>query len=42
MFQVSSQQYAVGIPGTVVRATVNPRAGALLEIRPSLSGAGEG
>ena len=42
VFQVSGQQYAVGVPGTVVHATVNPRAGALLEIRPSLSDAGEG
>jgi hypothetical protein len=34
VFAVSSQQYAVGIPGTVVHAQVNPRRGALLEIRP--------
>jgi Predicted membrane protein (DUF2207) len=34
-FKVSRQQYAVGIPGTVVHATVNPRRGALLDIRPA-------
>jgi hypothetical protein len=35
VFRVSSQQYAAGIPGTVVHATVNPRRRALLEIRPA-------
>lgn len=35
VFQVSSEQYAVGIPGTVVHAMVNPRRRALLEIRPA-------
>jgi hypothetical protein len=35
VFPVSSQQYAAGIPGTVVHATVNPRRGALLDIRPA-------
>jgi hypothetical protein len=34
VFEVSRQQYAVGIPGTVVHALVDPRRGALLEIRP--------
>jgi hypothetical protein len=34
VFKVSRQQYAVGIPGTVVHATMNPRRGALLDIRP--------
>jgi hypothetical protein len=34
VFSVSRQQYAVGIPGTMVHATVNPRRGALLDIRP--------
>jgi hypothetical protein len=34
VFEVSEQQYAVGIPGTVVHALVNPRRGALLQIRP--------
>jgi hypothetical protein len=38
VFAVSSQQYAVGIPGTVVHALVDPRRGALLEIRPLLAG----
>jgi hypothetical protein len=35
VFKVSRQQYAVGIPGTVVHATMNPRRGALLDIRPA-------
>jgi hypothetical protein len=35
VFAVSSQQYAVGVPGTVVHATVNPRGGALLDISPA-------
>jgi Predicted membrane protein (DUF2207) len=35
VFAVSSQQYAVGIPGTVVHAAVSPRRGALLDIRPA-------
>ena len=35
VFPVSRQQYAVGIPGTVVHATVSPRRGALLGIRPA-------
>jgi hypothetical protein len=35
VFKVSRQQYAVGIPGTVVHTTVNPRRGALLDIRPA-------
>jgi hypothetical protein len=39
VFAVSSQQYAVGIPGTVVHALVDPRRGALLEIRPLLADA---
>ena len=34
-FVVSREQYAVGIPGTVVHATVSPRRGALLDIRPA-------
>jgi hypothetical protein len=33
VFQVSGEQYAVGIPGTVVHALVDPRRSALLEIR---------
>ena len=37
VFQVSSEQYAVGIPGTVVHALVDPRRDALLEIRPLLA-----
>ena len=39
VFAVSGQQYAVGIPGTVVHALVDPRRGALLEIRPLVAGA---
>jgi Predicted membrane protein (DUF2207) len=39
VFAVSSEQYTVGIPGTVVHASVNPRRGALLDIRPLLAGA---
>jgi hypothetical protein len=38
VFAVSSQQYAVGIPGTVVHALVDPRRGALREIRPLVAG----
>ena len=34
VFEVSKQQYAAGIPGTVVHALVDPRRGALLQIRP--------
>jgi hypothetical protein len=34
VFEVSKQQYAVGIPGTVVHALVNPRSSALLQIQP--------
>jgi hypothetical protein len=35
VFVVSREQYAVGIPGTAVHATVNPRRGALLDVRPA-------
>jgi hypothetical protein len=38
VFAVSSEQYAVGIPGPVVHATAGPRRGALLQIRPILPG----
>jgi Predicted membrane protein (DUF2207) C-terminal domain len=37
VFAVSRQQYAVGIPGTVVHARVDPRRDALLDIRPLLA-----
>jgi hypothetical protein len=35
VFVVSREQYAVGIPGRAVHATVNPRRSALLDIRPA-------
>jgi hypothetical protein len=40
VFEVSKQQYAVGIPGTVVHAFVNPRSSALLQIQPIRADAG--